>query len=142
MTPQRRVRLTFGVLVGVAIVAVGLLGRALAWPASPATGLAVAASGLATVVAGGLALRILLVVGDAPRDIAPANDAGAVAVGVATGKYSVDQPRAADHVLAASESPLPGAPKHRNQPGPSLLAAGTTTPYDQARRHAHTGGTQ
>jgi len=62
MTPQRRVRLTFGVLVGVTIVAVALLGRALAWPASPATGLAGAASGLATVVAGGLALRILLVV--------------------------------------------------------------------------------
>lgn len=62
MTPQRRVRLTFGVLVGVTIVAVGLLGRALTWPASPTTGLAVAAGGLATAVAGGLALRILLVV--------------------------------------------------------------------------------
>lgn len=54
----------------------------------------------------------LLVVGDTPRDIAAAHDAGAVAVGVATGKYSVDQLRAAgaDHVLATLESPLPGAP--------------------------------
>lgn len=62
MTPQRRVRLTFGILVGVTIVAVGVLGRALAWPASPVTGLTVAASSLAAVAAGGLALRILLVV--------------------------------------------------------------------------------
>lgn len=62
MTPQRRVRLTFAALLTAVIVAVGLLGRALAWPASPVTGLAVAASGLVVVVAGGLALRILLVV--------------------------------------------------------------------------------
>ena len=61
MTPQRRVRLTFAVLVTAAVVAVGVLGRALAWSASPATGLAVAASGLSAVVAGGLALRVLLV---------------------------------------------------------------------------------
>lgn len=62
MAPLHRIRFTFAILVTVAIVAVGVLGRALAWPASPATGLAVAASGLATVVAGGLALRILLAV--------------------------------------------------------------------------------
>jgi hypothetical protein len=62
MTPQRRVRLTFGVLVTLAVVAVGVLGRALAWAASPSTGLVVAASSLAAVVAGGLAVRILLVV--------------------------------------------------------------------------------
>ena len=62
MTPQRRVRLTFAVLVVAAVIAVGVLGRALAWSASPATGLAVAASGVGAVVAGGLALRILLVI--------------------------------------------------------------------------------
>ena len=62
MTAQRRVRLIFGVLVTVTVLAVGLLGRALAWDASPGAGLAVAASGLAAAVAGGLALRILLVV--------------------------------------------------------------------------------
>ncbi|HEY9557837.1 MAG TPA: hypothetical protein VIR58_13955 [Acidimicrobiales bacterium] len=62
MTPQRRVRLTFAVLVTAAVVAVGVLGRALAWPASPGAGLAVAASGVGAVVAGGLALRILLVI--------------------------------------------------------------------------------
>lgn len=60
-TSLRRVRLTFAALVGVTVVAVGVLGRALAWSASPATGLAIAASGVAAVVAGGLALRILLV---------------------------------------------------------------------------------
>jgi len=62
MTPQRRVRVTFAVLLTAAVVAVGILGRALAWPASPAAGVAVAASGVVAVVAGGLALRILLVV--------------------------------------------------------------------------------
>jgi len=62
MTPQRRIRLTFAVLLTIAVVAVGILGRALAWPASPAAGVAVAASGIAAVVAGGLALRILMVV--------------------------------------------------------------------------------
>jgi len=62
MAPQRRLQLTFGGLVAVTIAAVGLLGQALAWPASPATGIVVAASGVATAVAGGLALRILLAV--------------------------------------------------------------------------------
>jgi phosphoglycolate phosphatase-like HAD superfamily hydrolase len=54
----------------------------------------------------------VLVVGDTPRDIAVAHAAGAVAVGVATGKYSVDQLRAAgaDHAPATLESPLPGTP--------------------------------
>ena len=59
---RRRVRLTFGVLVTATVVAVGVLGRAVGWPPSPATGLVVAASSLAAVVAGGLALRIVLVV--------------------------------------------------------------------------------
>jgi len=62
MTPQRRVRLTFAALLVVAVVAVGILGRALAWPAAPLTGLAVAASGVVAVTAAGLALRILVVV--------------------------------------------------------------------------------
>lgn len=62
MTSQRRVRLTFAVLLTVAVAAVGILGRALASPASPAAGVAVAASGLIAVVTGGLALRILMVV--------------------------------------------------------------------------------
>lgn len=62
MTPQRRIRLTFAVLVTVAIIAVGVLERALAWPASPTAGIAVIVSGVAAVVAGGLALRIVLVV--------------------------------------------------------------------------------
>jgi phosphoglycolate phosphatase-like HAD superfamily hydrolase len=43
----------------------------------------------------------VLVVGDTPRDIEAAHGAGAIAVGVATGEYSVDQLRegGADHVL-------------------------------------------
>ena len=54
----------------------------------------------------------LLVVGDTPRDVEAAHAAGAVAVAVATGKYTLDQLRTAgaDHVLATLESPLPGAP--------------------------------
>jgi hypothetical protein len=61
-TQLRRVRLTFAVLVGAAVVAVGVLGRALTWPSSPATGLFVAASGVVAAVAGGLAVRILVVI--------------------------------------------------------------------------------
>lgn len=62
MTPRRRIRLTFSALVGICIVAVGAFGRALAWSPSPATGLAAGTSGLVAVAAGGLALRILVVV--------------------------------------------------------------------------------
>ena len=52
----------------------------------------------------------VLVVGDTPRDIEAAHAAGAIGVGVATGKYSVDELRAAgaDHVVATLETPLPG----------------------------------
>ena len=52
----------------------------------------------------------VLVVGDTPRDVEAAHAAGAVAVGVATGKYSIEQLLAAgaDHALATLESPLPG----------------------------------
>lgn len=52
----------------------------------------------------------VLVVGDTPRDVEAAHAAGAVAVGVATGKYSVEQLRRAraEHVLETLESPLPG----------------------------------
>lgn len=52
----------------------------------------------------------VLVVGDTPRDIEAAHAADAVAVGVATGKYSVEQLRSAgaDHALSTLESPLPG----------------------------------
>ena len=62
MSSLRRVRLTFGVLVVVAVLGVGILGRALTWPPSPAAGIAVALSGLLAAAAGGLALRILVVV--------------------------------------------------------------------------------
>lgn len=65
----------------------------------------------------------VLVVGDTPRDVEAAHAAGAVAVGVATGKYTVDELRAAgaDHVLPSLESPLPvpGA----SRPGPSTSVA-------------------
>ncbi|MEO8250895.1 MAG: HAD family hydrolase [Chloroflexota bacterium] len=54
----------------------------------------------------------VLVVGDTPRDIAAAHAAGAIAVGVATGKYTVDALLAAgaDHALANLEEPLPSVP--------------------------------
>ena len=49
------------------------------------------------------------VVGDTPLDIEAAKAAGAIAVGVATGHYSMDQLReaGADHVLATLEEELP-----------------------------------
>ena len=52
----------------------------------------------------------VLVVGDTPRDIEAAHAAGAIGDGVAPGKYSVDELRAAgaDHVVATLETPLPG----------------------------------
>lgn len=53
----------------------------------------------------------MLVVGDTPpRDIDAAHAAGAIAVAVATGKYTVEELRSAgaDHVLATLEEPLPG----------------------------------
>jgi phosphoglycolate phosphatase-like HAD superfamily hydrolase len=57
----------------------------------------------------------VLVVGDTPRDVEAAHAASAIAVGVATGKYTVDDLRAAgaDHVLATLEEPLPGVPHAR-----------------------------
>ena len=50
------------------------------------------------------------VVGDTPLDIAAAHAADAVGIGVATGKYSVDELRqaGADHVLADLTAPFPG----------------------------------
>lgn len=61
----------------------------------------------------------LLVVGDTPRDIDAAHAAGAIAVGVATGKYSVEALRSAgaDHVLSTLEEPLPGLPGLPDPPG-------------------------
>ncbi|MHB1131559.1 MAG: HAD family hydrolase [Chloroflexota bacterium] len=61
----------------------------------------------------------VLVVGDTPRDVEAAHAAGAVAVGVATGKYTVDQLRAAgaDHLLPTLESPLPGIAEALGQAG-------------------------
>ncbi len=52
----------------------------------------------------------VLVVGDTPRDIAAATASGAVAVGVATGRYSVAELEAAGgtHVLASLTDPFPG----------------------------------
>jgi phosphoglycolate phosphatase-like HAD superfamily hydrolase len=56
--------------------------------------------------------RTVLVVGDTPRDVEAARAVGAVAVGVATGKYTIEQLRAAgaDDALATLESPLPRVP--------------------------------
>lgn len=52
----------------------------------------------------------VLIVGDTPRDIGAAHAAGAIGVGVATGKYSVDALRAAgaDYVVPTLETALPG----------------------------------
>jgi phosphoglycolate phosphatase-like HAD superfamily hydrolase len=52
----------------------------------------------------------VFVVGDTPLDVAAAKGAGAVSVGVASGRYGVDELRAAepDHVLASLADPFPG----------------------------------
>ena len=60
---MRRVRVTFWVLVATAVIATGVLMRALDWPAHPAAGVAVAAAGAVVIVAVALAARILVVIG-------------------------------------------------------------------------------
>jgi phosphoglycolate phosphatase len=52
----------------------------------------------------------VFVVGDTPRDIEATRKAGAVSVGVATGKYSVAEltEAGADHVLGSLTEPFPG----------------------------------
>jgi phosphoglycolate phosphatase len=54
--------------------------------------------------------RQVAVVGDTPLDITAAQGAGVVSIGVATGKYDLDELRAADpdHALASLEEPFPG----------------------------------
>lgn len=61
---------------------------------------------------GRLDLAEVYVVGDTPLDIAAAEGVGAVSVGVASGRYGVDELRAAkaDHVLASLAEPFPGTP--------------------------------
>ncbi|HEY5192877.1 MAG TPA: HAD family hydrolase [Solirubrobacteraceae bacterium] len=59
-----------------------------------------------------LDLREVFVVGDTPLDIAAAKGVGAVSVGVASGRYDVEELEAADpdHVLASLADPFPGEP--------------------------------
>ena len=54
--------------------------------------------------------REVAVVGDTPLDISAAQGAGVVSVGVASGKYDLDELRAAnpDHALASLTEPFPG----------------------------------
>ena len=63
-----------------------------------------------TVLGHDVDLARVAVVGDTPLDIRAAHGAGAIAIGVATGHYSVDELRAAgaDHVLATLEEKFPG----------------------------------
>jgi phosphoglycolate phosphatase-like HAD superfamily hydrolase len=58
----------------------------------------------------GLSPQDVFVVGDTPLDITAAHDAGAVSVGVATGKYDKGELEAAGamHVLGSLEEPFPG----------------------------------
>jgi phosphoglycolate phosphatase len=58
----------------------------------------------------GLKPTQVFVIGDTPRDIDAAKRAGAVSVGVATGKFSVTDlsEAGADHVLSSLEEPFPG----------------------------------
>jgi phosphoglycolate phosphatase len=58
----------------------------------------------------GIDLSEVYVVGDTPLDIAAAEGVGAVSVGVASGRYNVEQLEAAgaDHVLGSLVDPFPG----------------------------------
>lgn len=51
----------------------------------------------------------VLVIGDTPRDVEAAHEAGAIAVGVASGHYGEEELRhaGAEHVLASLRDPLP-----------------------------------
>lgn len=60
MSSHRRVRWTFALLVGLTVVAVGALSRALTLPASPTAAILVVVSSLFALITGGLALRILV----------------------------------------------------------------------------------
>jgi phosphoglycolate phosphatase len=54
--------------------------------------------------------RQVAVVGDTPLDISAAQGAGVVSIGVATGKYDLEELRAADpdYALASLAEPFPG----------------------------------
>jgi phosphoglycolate phosphatase len=54
--------------------------------------------------------RLVAVVGDTPLDISAAQGAGVVSIGVASGKYDLDELRAAnpDYALASLAGPFPG----------------------------------
>ena len=68
------------------------------------------AIGRAARLHGQLTAAQVFVVGDTPRDVAAAQAAGAVSVGVASGHYSTKELAAAhgDHVLGSLEDPFPG----------------------------------
>jgi phosphoglycolate phosphatase len=63
----------------------------------------------ASTLHAGLRPDQVVVVGDTPRDVTAGNDAGAVSVGVATGKYSVDElaEAGATHVLSSLREAFP-----------------------------------
>jgi phosphoglycolate phosphatase len=56
--------------------------------------------------------RTVLVVGDTPRDVQAAHAAGSIAVGVASGRFGVDELRraGADHALASLAEDFPSLP--------------------------------
>jgi phosphoglycolate phosphatase len=62
------------------------------------------------ILGGAIDRRRVLVVGDTPLDIAAAHAAGAIAVGVASGRFGEDELRAAgaDYVLSSLRKELPG----------------------------------
>ena len=60
---MRRIRLTFWLLLGTAVVSTGVLMQAVEWRASPTTGATVGIAGVTTAVAMALAARMLVVLG-------------------------------------------------------------------------------
>lgn len=60
--PARRVQRNFWMLLAAAVLATGMVSRAVAQEAGPATGALLAVSGLAALVSASLAARILVVI--------------------------------------------------------------------------------
>lgn len=66
MTGLRRVRITFLLMVAIAVASTGVLMRAVEWRASPIAGATVATAGVVAAIAVTLAARILVVTGNRP----------------------------------------------------------------------------
>jgi len=91
-----RIRVTFWSLVVATILTAGVLTRALEAPPSTAVGATVAISGLAAALAGGLAVRIAVVVArhrdDGTRGSLPSRERGRRRPSAADARHALESP--------------------------------------------------